>query len=105
MGMVALVVGATGLVGRSVTDELLGRGELDEVRVLVRRLPEVTHPKLLPILVEWEDMDRYGDAFPASIACIAVWGPRSGKRGPSSSSVKWMWTMSSRRLNWPSSTG
>ncbi|MEK4976313.1 NAD(P)H-binding protein [Bacillus sp. FSL K6-6540] len=63
MGKVALVVGATGLVGRSVTDELLGRGELDEVRVLVRRLPEVTHPKLLPILVEWDQLERYGDAF------------------------------------------
>lgn len=63
MGMIALVVGATGLVGRLVTDELLNREELDEVRVLVRRLPDVTHPKLKPILVEWDQLDRYSDAF------------------------------------------
>ncbi|GAA0844939.1 oxidoreductase [Bifidobacterium pullorum subsp. gallinarum] len=63
MGMIALVVGATGLVGQLVTDELLRREELDEVRVLVRRLPDVTHPKLKPILVEWDRLDRYSDAF------------------------------------------
>ncbi|OME88804.1 MULTISPECIES: NAD(P)H-binding protein [Paenibacillus] len=61
--MVALVVGATGLVGRMVTEELLGREELEEVRVLVRRIPDVAHPKLLPILVEWDQLDRYSEAF------------------------------------------
>lgn len=63
MGMVTLVVGATGLVGRLVTAELLDRDELEEVRVLVRRPPEVTHPKLKPILVNWEELDQYSDAF------------------------------------------
>ena len=61
--MVALVVGATGLVGRMVTEELLGRAEVEEVRVLVRRLPDVAHPMLLPILVEWDQLDRYSEAF------------------------------------------
>ncbi|MGV2787239.1 NAD(P)H-binding protein, partial [Clostridium perfringens] len=61
--MVALVVGATGLVGRMVTEELLGREEIEEVRVLVRRLPDVAHPKLLPILVEWDQLERYSEAF------------------------------------------
>lgn len=61
--MVALVVGATGLVGRMVTEELLGREEVEEVRVLVRRLPDVAHPKLLPILVEWDQLERNSEAF------------------------------------------
>ena len=63
VGMVALVVGATGLVGRMVTEELLGREELEEVRVLVRSLPDITHPQLKPILVEWDQLDRYSEAF------------------------------------------
>ncbi|MGV2805550.1 oxidoreductase, partial [Clostridium perfringens] len=46
-----------------VTEELLGREEVEEVRVLVRRLPDVAHPKLLPILVEWDQLDRYSEAF------------------------------------------
>lgn len=63
VGMIALVVGATGLVGRFVTAELLKRVEIDEVRILVRSSPGVTHPKLKPILVDWDQLEHYGDEF------------------------------------------
>ena len=81
--MVALVVGATGLVGRMVTEELLGREELEEVRVLVRSLPDITHPQLKPILVEWDQLDRYSEAFSGVHSVYCAWEPRSGKQGPS----------------------
>ncbi|GAB6928585.1 oxidoreductase [Paenibacillus sp. JCM 10914] len=63
MGVVALVVGATGLVGNLVVEELLKRDELDEVRILVRRQPEVTHPRLKAIIVDWDRLESYREAF------------------------------------------
>ncbi len=61
MGRITLVIGATGLVGGQVTEELLKRPEMDEVRVLVRRPPEATHPSLRSIPVNWDELERFDE--------------------------------------------
>lgn len=63
MGMTSLVMGATGLVGRQVTKELLNHESMDEVRLLVRRPLDMVHPKLNVIQTDWDKLDQYGDAF------------------------------------------
>ena len=46
-GRLALLAGATGLVGRSVLDLLLADSQYTAVHLVGRRAPDVTHPKLV----------------------------------------------------------
>ncbi|WP_438347816.1 oxidoreductase [Paenibacillus sp. FA6] len=63
MGLQAVVLGATGLVGGFVVAELLQREEYDVVKVLVRTPLDIQHPKLTQIVVEWDTLDQYDDVF------------------------------------------
>ena len=63
MGVQAVVLGATGLVGGFVVAELLQRKEYDVVKVLVRTPLNIQHPKLAQIVVEWDKLDQYREVF------------------------------------------
>ncbi|OBZ10802.1 nucleoside-diphosphate sugar epimerase [Bacillus sp. FJAT-27264] len=63
MSRIAMVLGATGLVGKAVTQELLSRGAWDEIRVLVRRPIGIKHPLLKQTIVDWEQLPRYREQF------------------------------------------
>ncbi|MFC3750165.1 oxidoreductase [Paenibacillus sp. GCM10012306] len=63
MSRIAMVLGATGLVGKAVTQELLRREAWDEVRVLVRRPIGLKHPSLKQTIVDWEQLSRYREQF------------------------------------------
>ena len=63
MGIQAVVLGATGLVGGFVVAELLQREEYDVVKVLVRTPLNIQHPKLAQIVVEWDKLDQYREVF------------------------------------------
>jgi len=54
----ALVFGATGLTGKFLLNELLGRNEYERVRVFVRKRLKQTHPKLEIIHFETEELDH-----------------------------------------------
>ncbi|MBY9079968.1 NAD(P)H-binding protein [Paenibacillus sp. HN-1] len=62
MDRTAMVLGATGLVGREVTGELL-RGGWREVRTLTRRPLDVENGRLSQHLIDWERLDEYGGLF------------------------------------------
>lgn len=62
MGGTAMVIGATGLVGREVTNELLRSG-WKEVRLLTRRLLDIENGRLSQHLVDWERLEKYGELF------------------------------------------
>ena len=81
MGMTSLVMGATGLVGREVTEELLCRENVDEVRLLVRRPPDITHPKLTVIQINWDHLDQYRDAFSGVHSVFSCLGTTIKKAG------------------------
>ncbi len=55
--MKALLIGATGLIGNYLLQELLLDGHFDTVAILVRRAVKLTHPKLEKKLIDFDDSD------------------------------------------------
>src|SRR6187401_944412 len=55
--MTATLVGATGLIGSYLLEELLNDPWFDTVRILIRRPLDITHPKLEKKIVDFNDSD------------------------------------------------
>ena len=55
--MTATLVGATGLIGSYLLEELLNDSWFDTVRILIRRPITFTHPKLEKKIVDFNDSD------------------------------------------------
>jgi len=55
--MTATLVGATGLIGNYLLEELLSDPYFDTVRILIRRPVDITHPKLEKKIVDFNDSD------------------------------------------------
>lgn len=81
MSRIAMVLGATGLVGRAVTEELLNRKGWDEVRVLVRRPMNLEHPKLKQTIVDWDKLEQYKEQFQGVHAVFCCLGTTIKKAG------------------------
>ncbi len=59
----AVVIGATGLTGNLVVEELLKDNNFKMVRILVRRSVNIIHPKLKQELVNFDDINDYTKKF------------------------------------------
>lgn len=55
--MTATLIGATGLIGGYLLEELLNDDYFDTVRILIRRPAETSHPKLEKKIVNFNDND------------------------------------------------
>ncbi len=66
MTRVALVAGATGLVGSQCLDLLVATPEYDRVVALTRRPLAARHPKLEQRMMDFETLGREGTDFPAA---------------------------------------
>jgi len=55
--MTATLVGATGLIGSYLLEQLLSDSYFDTVRILIRRSIDITHPKLEKKIVDFNDSD------------------------------------------------
>ena len=55
--MTATLVGATGLIGGYLLNELLNDPYFDTVRILIRRPLDITHPKLEKKIIDFNDGD------------------------------------------------
>jgi len=55
--MKAIVIGATGLVGNLILNELLNDNNFSEVRIFVRRSTGITNPKLKEFVTPMKDID------------------------------------------------
>ena len=55
--MTATLVGATGLIGSYLLEELLNDPYFETVRILIRRPLDITHPKLEKKIVDFNDSD------------------------------------------------
>lgn len=60
MARTALIAGGSGLVGKSVLARLLQDPAYGEVRLLARRSPALTHPRLRVILTDFADLTTIG---------------------------------------------
>ncbi|HLP35240.1 NAD(P)H-binding protein [Lacibacter sp.] len=58
-GQTAVVLGATGLIGSSLVEQLLADDKFSTVRVLVRRPIAIQHPKLEVLITDFTDYDTY----------------------------------------------
>jgi uncharacterized protein YbjT (DUF2867 family) len=78
----AVVAGATGLVGGHVVRVLLDRPEYSRVTVLVRRKPDLTHPRLEQRLVNFDQLDEQADAFVGAdvFCCLGTTIKRAGSQ-------------------------
>ncbi|MFC7370964.1 NAD(P)H-binding protein [Fictibacillus iocasae] len=59
----ALVLGATGLIGREVVNMLLAHEQYESVTVLVRRKLDKEHPKLIQVIADFDHLEQHHDAF------------------------------------------
>ncbi len=55
--MTAALIGATGLIGNYLLEELLKDDYFDKVRILIRRPIDISHPKLEKHIVDFNDAD------------------------------------------------
>ncbi len=58
-GQTAVVIGATGLVGSSLVQQLLNDDAFDRVRILVRRTVNLQHPKLEICITDFSNYEQY----------------------------------------------
>lgn len=57
--LTAVVLGATGLIGEQLVQQLLNDPAFSKIRILVRRPLELSHPKLEVEIVDFEDALKY----------------------------------------------
>jgi uncharacterized protein YbjT (DUF2867 family) len=82
MKKTAIVLGATGLVGRHLVKLLLDDGRYEKITVFVRRSPGIEHPKLRPHIVDfdtpeaWEELVTGDDLF----SCLGTTIKKAGSQ-------------------------
>ncbi|WNF23758.1 NAD-dependent epimerase/dehydratase family protein [Mesobacillus jeotgali] len=62
-GKTALIVGATGLIGKELLEFLLNANEYNKVVALVRRSIGIDHPKLEERIVDFDHLDQHQEIF------------------------------------------
>jgi uncharacterized protein YbjT (DUF2867 family) len=61
--LTAVIIGASGLTGNLVLEELLRDNDFKTVRILVRRTVKIIHPKLEQEIVNFNNLDEYTKKF------------------------------------------
>lgn len=59
MGKTALIIGATGLVGQQLVEQLLKHPEFEKVRIFVRRKTGLNHLKLEEIIIDFDSPESW----------------------------------------------
>lgn len=59
----ALIVGATGLVGNELLQQLLQSEAYDNITILVRTPLSIEHPKLIQIPINFDELDSFEERF------------------------------------------
>jgi uncharacterized protein YbjT (DUF2867 family) len=77
--MTATIIGATGLIGGYLLQELLQDSHYDTVRILIRRPVELAHPKLEKKLVDFNDKESFRLALEGSDVVFCAIGTTQKK--------------------------
>jgi uncharacterized protein YbjT (DUF2867 family) len=77
--MTATIIGATGLIGGYLLEELLKNDLYDTIRILVRRPVESNHPKLEKKLVDFSDTESFRLALEGSDTVFCAIGTTQQK--------------------------
>lgn len=83
MGRSALLLGATGLVGKELLKFLIQEDAYDRVAIISRRNIDISHPKLQMVIGDLEDMERYSELFKADdvFCCLGTTIKKAKTRG------------------------
>jgi uncharacterized protein YbjT (DUF2867 family) len=70
----AIIVGASGLIGSELLDILLQQSEYQEVLILVRKELPISDPKLVQLIVDFENLAQWADAITghALFSCLGT---------------------------------
>ena len=63
MGKIAIVIGATGLVGRALVDHLADADHIDKIITLTRRSANHLSPKVINQVVDFDHLEDYAESF------------------------------------------
>ena len=77
--MIATLIGATGLIGNYLLEELLKDDFYHAVRILIRRPVEISHPKLEKKLVDFADAESFRLALEGSDVVFCAIGTTQKK--------------------------
>ena len=72
MSKTAIVIGATGLIGTQLTQQLINNDNFDLVKVFVRREIQLRHPKLEVNIVDFEKIDTWRDKLNGDVLFSAL---------------------------------
>ncbi|HPE74457.1 MAG TPA: NAD(P)H-binding protein [Draconibacterium sp.] len=72
MKLSANVIGATGLVGKQLVEQLLNDNRFDKVRIFVRRDTSLNHPKLEQQIVNFDDEKTWGKLLSGDVLFSAL---------------------------------
>jgi uncharacterized protein YbjT (DUF2867 family) len=64
----AILVGASGLIGTSLLEQLLEDKEFKKIKIIVRKAISLTHPKLEQIVVDFDHLDKYSEFITGDVA-------------------------------------
>lgn len=80
MGNIAIVVGATGLVGRTLVDQLVGADHISQVLTLTRRPAEHSCQKVRNQVVHFDHLEDYGSSFKGDLlfSCLGTTRKQAG---------------------------
>ena len=70
--MKALVIGSTGATGTELTKQLIEHEEFTEVRVFVRNVPKINHPKLNVHKVDFNEISSWSDQLKGDVLFLAM---------------------------------
>ncbi|HEX4871196.1 MAG TPA: NAD(P)H-binding protein [Nevskiaceae bacterium] len=82
MSQIALLAGATGLIGSSLLRRLLDDPAYAQVKVLTRRPLALTHPRLLPIYTDLTTVSELGATLSADVVfcCLGTTRRKAGSK-------------------------
>ena len=67
MSKIANIIGATGLVGKQLVNQLLENENFSEVKIFVRRTAGISHPKLKEYLIDFDQPDEWRELITGDV--------------------------------------
>ena len=81
MGKVAVIAGATGLIGKNCLDILAGHESYDEIRVLSRRSTGINSSKVKEVIIDFDRLEDYSEVFEGAADVFCCLGTTIKKAG------------------------
>ncbi len=80
MGKVAIVIGATGLIGKSLVDQLVDSDGISKIITLTRRSATHLSAKVSNQVVDFEQLEHYAESFKADLlfSCLGTTSKQAG---------------------------